>query len=82
MTMAYDTNRLVLQRLSEHLFLGTVATAGVSGNRIKVTRPGQAAADATFYAAASGLAATVATGDTVLVAKAGASWVVICKVVT
>jgi hypothetical protein len=77
--VATDIDRLVLRRLSEWQFVGTVAA--ISGAHIRVTRPGQGAGDNTYYSAAAGLAATVATGDRVLVLRTGASWAVICKLV-
>jgi hypothetical protein len=77
--VASDFDRLVLRRLSDWQFVGTVA--GVQGAHIRVTRPGQTNPDNTYYAAATGLAASVVNGDRVLVVRTGASWVVVCKVV-
>ncbi len=61
----------------ERVWIGIVDST--SGNLIKVRRNGQAAADSQFYAAASGLAATVVANDEVLVMAVGSSYMVVAK---
>ena len=72
-------NDMLRQHAREQAWIGVVDS--VSGNKIKVRRNGQAGADAQFYAAAAGLAAAVAPGDTVLVQAAGGGYVVTAKTV-
>lgn len=75
-----EAKRLIERSHRDTHFLATAT--GFTGNRIFILRDGQTTADPVAYAAAAGLAATIAGGERVLVidptGKGG--FVVVCEV--